>query len=233
MAAPRTVLRNPKVEQIMGAVFTEMAIGFKGEAARILSSHTPKLERPQAYAWRGNARPRQFASISAIPTRTVVPPPSTIAFIDKSKGALLAEVAAAAVSRWARLAPVRTGVYSGSLEIELNGKPTSLTTLFKYSVVNPFSDNEEVWIFPTAFYAAALEYNYYRRDKSGIVLRVVNELIAAFGSRASIQFAYIQGRSRYALPAIRIGAPGAFASGVKKSLPGRNARRRARKKRAR
>lgn len=228
---PRVILRNPPAEKMLAAIYTDAAIAHKMMAKDILRTNHPEMKNPATFYWRGRARAKQAANVDAIPIIGIARPPATIAFTDADKGFPAAEAAEAVFRMWKRLAPVRTGVLAGSLDMTLNGKPVTLTNLYRWQISNPFSKNEEVWIYPTAFYAAAVEAAMYTGRKGGLMYKIWNTLRGSLGSRVSVQFAYIQGKSRYALPAIRIGAPGAFPSTVKGSTPGRNRRRKARKKR--
>ena len=238
-STPRVVLRNPVAEQMLAVIYTDAAIAHKQIAKDILARNHPNLKNPATFYWRGTARAKKAASVDAIPIIGIARPPATIAFTDGDKGFPAAEAAEAVFRMWKRLAPVRTGVLAGSLEMTLNGltvtksgQPVTLSNLRRWQASNPFSNKEEVWIYPTAFYAASVEAAMYAGRKGGLMYKIWDTLRSNLGSRISVQFAYIQGRSRYALPAIRIGAPGAFPSIVKKSTPGSNRRRRARKKKA-
>ncbi len=226
------VLKEPSAEVLIASIGKEIAQFHKAEAARILAASDLDKNKVQTFYWRGNASlsaRKASGGIAAVPDQVLFRPPASIGFVGGKKS-IIAEVAAAAAAMFARIAPVKTGFYSGSMDIQLNGRSTSLTALFAIAEGKGFSEKETVTLFPTALYASKLESDYYKKA-GGIMLRIATAMMSGFGSEAAIRFEYVPGRP-YTYPAIRIGAAGAFASGIAGSKPGRNSRRRARKKAA-
>lgn len=224
-------LRNPTAEVLLGQMGLSISRWHKAEAARLLAKH--KLNKPETFYWRGRrGTPRKAGSIDSIPDRPLSIPPATIAFISAEKGTIIAEVAVAAASQFRRIAPVLTGLYAGSLLFELNGKRKSLVSIVRFATTNPYGPRETVTMFPATVYASKLEADLYLRRDGGILFRIASDLIAQFGSKASIKFAYASGVDLglpypYAVPLIVIGGPGQFPSTLRK--PGSKRRRLARK----
>lgn len=225
-------LRNPPAEVLLGQMGLEIARFHKREASRLVAASG--MKKPSTFYWRGRrgGSARKASSIEAIPDKPLSRPPATIAFIDAGKGTIIAEVAVSAASRFRRLAPVLTGQYAGSLVFSLNGRVRNLTTIVKFAASNPFSDEEQITLYPAVIYGSKLELDYYKRG-SGIMTKIARELIAEFGARASIKFAYASGVKlglpfKFAVPLIVIGAPGAFVSDVRR--PGRKPRKNRRRR---
>ena len=226
-------LRNPTAEVLLGEMGLRIAQFHKAEAARLLADS--KIDRPATFYWKGRRAPKKVSGIQAIPDRPLSVPPATIAFIDTSKGTIAADVAVTAARMFSRKAPLGpTGRYAGSLVFQLNGRVRRLTEIVRIAAENPLSDKERISIYPAVEYASSLESVYARRAERGIMSDIARALRAAYGTRASIMFAYASGPDLglpfdYAVPMLIIGGPGAFASTIRN--PGSNARRRSREAR--
>lgn len=230
-------LRNPSANVLLGEMGLSIARFHKAEAQKLLTKHG--LKRPSTFYWRGaRGTLRKASDVASIPDRPLSVPPATIAFIDASGGSIAADVAVAAAQLFRRKAPATpasTGRFAGSLVFELNGRVRPLLSIVRLAAANPLSAKERITIYPATEYASSLESVYSRKAARGIMSAIARQLLAEFGTRASIKFAYASGRDlglpfAYAVPLLIIGGPGAFASTIRN--PGKNYRKRKRKSRS-
>jgi hypothetical protein len=225
-------LRNPSAQKLVVEMFGEIASTTRTYVQAVLNKEDAKS--PEIFYWRGRGiqKSRKVSSVSAIPNDGITPVPSGIGVVTRKGENIAHLVAQAFASKFRAAAPRRTGRYADSDNYMLNGRIRALSSIVRYGTTNPFTDKEIVTIYSGSLYASKLESDYYRRNRAGIWRKIALELIAQFGSKASIRFTYISGSQLSAgfvwmTPVILIGAAGAFPSNV--SRPGYQHKRRSRR----